>query len=154
VYVLGASASYVHGAPLTDELLPYAFTTSNNRRDARLNLLRDFLNDVFHFAVPRTARDSGWRRVPSLVDVLSVVDVALDRKENLASRFDFERLRRVRSALEFAIFDALEDSLRWRTPRQGRNGGERWRICDARLGSCSRGVHLFSRRCDGALRAD
>jgi hypothetical protein len=49
--------------------------------------------------------------MPSLVDVLSVVDVALDRKESLARRYGFEQLRRVRSALEFAIFDALEDSL-------------------------------------------
>jgi hypothetical protein len=118
VYVLGAGASYVHGAPLTDGLLPYAFTTSHNSQDPRLNLLRDFLSDVFHFTVPRTARHSNWRGVPSLVDVLSVVDLALDRKESLARDFDFERLRRVRSALEFAIFDALEDSLSWRTPRQ------------------------------------
>ena len=26
VYVLGAGASYVHGAPLTDQLLPYALS--------------------------------------------------------------------------------------------------------------------------------
>ena len=26
VYVLGAGASYVHGAPLTDEILPYSLT--------------------------------------------------------------------------------------------------------------------------------
>ena len=118
IYVLGAGASYVHGAPLTDALLPYAFTRSQNRNDVRLRLLRDFLGDVFHFTVPRTSRRSAWQRVPSLVDVLSVVDVALDRKESLARGFDFERLRSVRNALEFAIFDALEDSLRWRSPGQ------------------------------------
>jgi SIR2-like domain len=118
VYVLGAGASYVHGAPLTDGLLPYAFTRSPNRNDMRLSLLRDFLREVFHFTVPRNARGSAWQHVPSLVDVLSVVDVALDRKESLARGFDFERLRRVRSALEFAIFEALEDSLRWRSPGQ------------------------------------
>jgi hypothetical protein len=139
VYVLGAGASYVHGAPLTDELLPYALSLSPNRNDPRLGLVREFLRDVFHFTTPRgpSRRASPARRIagsgvrptlgaewpggPSLVDVLSVVDVALDRKESLARRYDVERLRRVRTALEFAIFEALEDSLRWRPPTQ------RWR---------------------------
>ena len=62
--------------------------------------------------VPRTARHPNWQGIPSLVDVLSVLDVALDRKESLARGFGFEHLRRVRTALEFAIFNALEDSLR------------------------------------------
>lgn len=115
IYVLGAGASYVHGAPLTDQLLPYALARSPNRRDSRLELVREFLRDVFHFPVPRTMRAAAWKQVPNLVDVLSVVDVALDRKESLARGFDSERLRRVRNALEFAIFDALEDSLRERS---------------------------------------
>src|SRR5262245_65243864 len=70
VYVLGAGASYVHGAPLTDGLLPYAFSRSPNRNDMRLSLLRDFLREVFHFTVPRNSRRSAWQHVPSLVDVL------------------------------------------------------------------------------------
>jgi hypothetical protein len=125
IYVLGAGASYVHGAPLTDGLIPYAFTRSQRRNDKRLSILRDFLGKVFHFTVPRTSRESAWQRVPSLVDVLSVVDVALDRKESLARDFDFERLRLVRHALEFVIFNALEDSLRRRSHGQG--GGRRSR---------------------------
>jgi hypothetical protein len=121
VYVLGAGASYVHGAPLTDQLLPYVLARSPNRNDARLGLVRDFLLQVFHFRAPRTLRPAAWKRVPSLVDVLSMVDMALDRKESVARGFDVQKLRRVRSALEFAIFDALEDSLRWRPTRQRRS---------------------------------
>jgi hypothetical protein len=120
IYVLGAGASYVHGAPLTDGLLPHSFAVSRNRRDPRLILLRQFLDEVFHFSAPTGAQDKAWRAVPGLVDILSVVDVALDRKESLSRGFDFERLRRVRGALEFAIFDALEDSLSWRRPGEGR----------------------------------
>lgn len=130
VIVLGAGASYVHGAPLTDQILPYALSGSPRRDDPRLDLLRRFLNDVFHFAAPDRALDIGsigangefaraWKGVPGLVDVLSVVDVALDRKESLARSYDIEKLRAVRAALEFAIFDALENSLR-RVSRRSR----------------------------------
>jgi hypothetical protein len=139
VYVLGAGASFVHGAPLTDQLLPYALALSADRNDQRLGLVRQFLRDVFHFTVPdkrgrrratprRTANTDGrprlgaaWSGMPGLVDVLSVVDMALDRKESLARAYDIPRLRQVRRALEFAIFTALEDSLRWRGPKERRS---------------------------------
>jgi hypothetical protein len=122
VYVLGAGASYVHGAPLTDQLLPYALSVSPDRNDPRLRLVRDFLDRVFHFKAPKASVkrviSPEWAGIPGLVDVLSVVDVALDRKENLARNYDVAQLRNVRSALEFAIFTALENSLRWRGPGQ------------------------------------
>ena len=133
VYVLGAGASYVHGAPLTDEILPYALGQSPSRSDPRLELLRGFLREVFHFDAPRTAGAAAWKRVPSLVDVLSVVDVALDRKENLARGFDVERLRRVRTAIEFAIFNALEDSLSWHPARQRSRRSRATHLLAARL---------------------
>jgi len=119
VYVLGAGASYVHGAPLTDQLIPYALSQAERRKDSRLDLVREFMRDVFHFPAPKTSRSTLWRRVPGLVDMLSVVDVALDRKESLAIRYDVERLRRVRTGIEFAIFTALEDSLRRRPRKPG-----------------------------------
>src|SRR5262245_34956439 len=99
VYVLGAGASYVHGAPITDGILPYALARSPRRNDQRLELLRRFLKEVFHFTAPRSARAAGWTGVPTLIDTLSVVDMALDRKESVARGFDTETLRRVRSAL-------------------------------------------------------
>jgi hypothetical protein len=33
VYVLGAGASYVHGAPLTNQILPYALNKSGSKDD-------------------------------------------------------------------------------------------------------------------------
>ena len=133
VYVLGAGASYVHGAPLTDEILPYALARSPNRRDRRLELVREFLSEVFHFSARRHPGPAAWQRVPHLVDVLSVVDVALDRKESLARGFDVERLRRVRSALEFCIYDALENCLRWRPPAQRRRQSRATQMLAERL---------------------
>jgi hypothetical protein len=118
VYLLGAGASFVHGSPLTDQLLWYALAVSPNRRDPRLTLVRDFLAQVFDFRPPRTAAAPVWSEMPRLVDLLSMIDMALDRRESLAQRFDVVRLRQVRTAVEFAIFDALEVSLRQRVRGQ------------------------------------
>ena len=46
VYVLGAGASYVHGAPLTDEIVPLALTKLPESGDARLDPLREFLDQA------------------------------------------------------------------------------------------------------------
>jgi len=108
IYFLGAGASYVHGAPLTNEILPYALHKIPEKSDPRLEVVREFLRDVFSFdPTPKQKAD----RYPSLVDVLSVVDMALDRRENLAREYDLQRLREVRRALDYAIFKALEHSL-------------------------------------------
>ena len=108
IYFLGAGASYVHGAPLTNQILPYALNKIPDRSDTRHEVVRKFLRDVFSFdPTPKQKED----RYPSLVDVLSVVDMALDRRENLARDYDLQRLREVRRALDYAIFKALEHSL-------------------------------------------
>ena len=68
---------------------------------------------MFHYDV-EVPRDDG-EDFPGLVDVLSVVDMALDRRENLARRYDQDRLLELRDALEYAIFRALQHSLSYRT---------------------------------------
>jgi hypothetical protein len=113
VYVFGADASYVHGAPLTNQILPYALTNPESKDDGRLEVVRRFLRDVFH--VDPDAKDVRAEDYPGLVDVLSVVDMALDRRENLARGYAQERLRQVRQALEYAIFRALEHALSYQT---------------------------------------
>lgn len=108
LYVLGAGASYVHGAPLLDEILPQAFRLRDQESEQRLRVVADFLEHIFATG-PNVAGSKTW--FPSLVDALSVVDTALDRKENLASGYDEQRLREVRGGLEYAIFRTLEHSL-------------------------------------------
>jgi SIR2-like protein len=114
VYVFGAGASRVHGAPLTDTILPYAFGHVRSEDRANFDLIARFLADVFGFAVKRfdpKSRDPARNAYPGLVDILSTVDLALDRKENLARGYDLTRLRQVRDALNYAIFVAIERSL-------------------------------------------
>src|SRR3990170_4488449 len=95
IYVLGAGASFVHGAPLTNEILCYALTKTDLKDDPRLRSVRAFLKDIFHFSV---TKNTDWQDCPGLVDVLSIVDMALDRKENLTREYNQERLRKVRQA--------------------------------------------------------
>ncbi len=117
VYVLGAGASYVHGAPLTDEIVPFALNRTPEAQDPRFEPLRRYLLEAFHFdsgiqmVEERSSSDPHWSKCPGLVDLLSIVDMALDRKESLVRGFDHDRLREVRRAIERAIFKALECSL-------------------------------------------
>ena len=118
VYVLGAGASYVHGAPLTDEILWYAITQTGAGKDPRIRQLVTFLKDVFGFQPIVRRKTRPACDYPGLVDVLSVVDMAVDRRESLSQKYDGRRLREIRRALEFAIFKALDHSL----SRQSKTG--------------------------------
>ncbi|HSR67624.1 MAG TPA: SIR2 family protein [Acidobacteriota bacterium] len=114
IYILGAGASFEHGAPLTKDILPYALKLDEG--DERLQIVRCFLKDIFHFDAEQAADDED--SFPSLVDALSVVDLALDRHENLAKNYDQKKLREVRQALEYAVFRSLEHSLSSQTSNQ------------------------------------
>lgn len=126
IYVLGAGASYVHGAPLTNEILHYALTQVESGNDARLNLLREFLKNSFHFDTTNPKFKPG--DYPSLVDVLSVVDMAIDRKESLANIYNEDQLRKIRESLEYAIFVALEDSLAYDRVKDKRRSTATWQL--------------------------
>jgi hypothetical protein len=119
IYVLGAGASFVHGAPLTNQILEYAFNETGIQNDPRLEVVKAFLKDIFHFDA--NLNEGKSEDYPGLVDVLSVVDMALDRKESLAPGYGIEKLRKVREGLEYAIFRALEHSLSYQNKQRPRS---------------------------------
>ncbi len=135
VYVLGAGASHAHGAPLTDEILPYALrVVPEQEGDAqRLDRVRGLLRGVFHvpqdvFEAPVASLDDlgrEARRYPHLVDVLSMVDMALERKESLSTACAPDELRELRSAIEYVIYLALSHSLSGRNPFRSHSGATR-----------------------------
>jgi hypothetical protein len=91
---------------MTDSILPYAFENRQFLEAVRLDVIAQFLKTVFRFDV-----SGGHDGYPGLVDILSTVDMALDRKESLAPGYDLRVLREVRDALNYAIFAAIELSL-------------------------------------------
>lgn len=126
IYVLGAGASFVHGAPLTNGILPYALSHPNLKDLKGLEPARHFLRDVFHFAADDQA---DARSYPSLVDVLSVVDLAIERRENLTRSYSPQRLQEIRRSLDYCIFKALEHSLSYQT-RGGRRSTATKKLVD------------------------
>ena len=108
VVVFGAGATAACGGPLTNDVLPLALELRKQfERPTYLKLVEDFL--VENFNLPKTKRKAD--DYPPLPLVLSLVDTALDRNEAFAPGWDVNRLRKLRGALEYAVFALLENRL-------------------------------------------
>jgi hypothetical protein len=114
VVIFGAGATKACGGPLTNEILPRAFKlrgdpNSKVGREGFLRTLEEFLVDNFHLP-----HDVSARRVPHyppLPLLLSLVDVAIDRKQSFSANWNTDKVARVRDALEYVIFAVLEHDL-------------------------------------------
>jgi hypothetical protein len=84
---------------------------ANGHRDREefLPLVEDFLQKNFHLAPNRTKR----RRddYPPLPLLLSLLDIAIDRRQSLGREWPTDRLEKVRNALEYIIFAVLTHEL-------------------------------------------
>lgn len=107
VIFLGAGATKACGGPLTNEILPkiLSYTTSPDP-GGHLQMLGRFLEDQFHIT-PTSAADL----YPGLPMLMSVLDTALDRREPLHPQWGADSIRLIREAIEFGIFDVLEEQL-------------------------------------------
>lgn len=107
-------------APLTDEILPAVLEMKGSLQQqdtsGRVNELVNFLTQEFHVDIAK--RDSfnslkpDKNQYPGLPLLMSLIDTALDRGEPLYGVWDLYKLAQLREAIEFGIFDVLEDVLR------------------------------------------
>jgi hypothetical protein len=110
VLFLGAGATKSIQGPMTDEILPamYAAQAAGLPTGDPLRPvgLAGFLEGTFNVrpSVPK-------EQYPSLPLLMSLIDTALDRREDLAG-WDFARLLQLRAELELGIFEVLEGALR------------------------------------------
>ena len=117
VIFLGAGATKSCGGPLTNEILPnilrgkLASGTAAHDSTARVNLIEEFLTAQFH--VTSASPNEHYLGLPLL---MSLIDTALDRRQTFHPAWDFERMSSLREAIEFGIFDHLEERLRRRRP--------------------------------------
>lgn len=110
---LGAGATSSCGGPLTSEILPNMLQRKPSAEPAapdptgRVDLVEEFLTAQFHVtgASPRA-------QYPSLPLLMSLIDTALDRRQALHRQWQPPRISDLREAVEFAIFDQLEERLR------------------------------------------
>jgi NAD-dependent SIR2 family protein deacetylase len=110
VLFLGAGATKSVQGPLTDEILPKLYESSvpfsATDPSGRVAKLIGFLQQEFHLrpALPK-------EQYPSLPLLLSLIDMALDRRELFAQNWDVDALAELRQQIELGIFDVLEEAL-------------------------------------------
>ena len=109
VIILGAGATKECGGPLTNEILPKAFSILGIEEDS-LRILGDFLKEQFYVPLSSESRDKD--DFPPLPLLLSLVDTAIDRKHAFGADWPIERVREVRASIEYAIFTVLKKTLR------------------------------------------
>lgn len=104
VVILGAGATKACKGPMTNEILPEVLINKNSLPSAAaLNELELFLSQQFHVG-PGTPKD----QYPGLPMLMSLIDMAIDRRETLHPQWDLDRVGRLRHTVEAAIFDLLE----------------------------------------------
>lgn len=110
VLFLGAGATKSAQGLLTDEILPALLSAraSLQAQDSsgRVDALVEFLAQEFH--VNTTTPKEHYPGLPLL---MSLIDTALDRREPFHGRWDLDTVAQLRQAIEFGIFDVLEDAL-------------------------------------------
>jgi hypothetical protein len=111
VLFLGAGATKSAQGLLTDEILPTLYSARLNLQrqnpTGNVDTLVDFLNQQFH--VTSATPKEGY---PSLPLLLSLLDTAMDRREVFHGTWNLDSIAKLREAIEFGIFDVLEDALR------------------------------------------
>lgn len=109
-FIFGAGATKACGGPLTNEILPRAFALQEfiNREDF-LNKLEEFLRENFHLPESWSARTR--ESYPPLPLLIGLIDIAISRRHNLGYKWDADKLREVRQALDYAIFAVVEHEL-------------------------------------------
>jgi hypothetical protein len=112
VIFLGAGATKSCNGPLTNEILPNILrgisspqgpSGPTSERDA---LIGDFLTTLFH-VTPVSLNE----QFPGLPLLMSLIDTALDRRQSFHPDWNLDRVSQLREAIEFAIFDHLEERL-------------------------------------------
>lgn len=107
VVFLGAGATSSCGGPETNEILPeiHAHAADPKYVDS-LGRLKEFLEQEFHVQV-----GAPEEHYPGLPLLMSLIDTALDRRQDFNERWDLEAMNHLRQQIEFGIWDRLEVQL-------------------------------------------
>jgi hypothetical protein len=110
VLFLGAGATKSVQGPLTDEILPQIYRRALSEEANGVSKpgasVVVFLQQEFHLH-PGLKKEE----YPSLPLLLSIIDMALDRRELFSSNWNVEAIAEIRQQIELGIFDVLEEAL-------------------------------------------
>ncbi len=116
LYLFGAGASAAEGAPATRDLFPMAYRDLGPRFDPRVAEVWEFLEAVFQRPVDGP---DAFQHLPSLDEVISLVDWSLHVDQGLGPEYDPHRLYRIRQALEHLVCSVLDAVRDRRRPADG-----------------------------------
>lgn len=106
VVFLGAGATKACGGLMTNEILPTMLSAPVYDPAGRVPKLQQFLQEQFHVSAG-TPADS----YPGLPMLMSLLDTTLERRESFHPAWDANSILEIREAIEFGIFDVLEEKL-------------------------------------------
>lgn len=110
VLFLGAGATKSVQGPMTDEILPAIYTEKalNAAADPKGQVAKlvKFLESEFH-VYPGLPKE----QYPGLPLLMSLLDMALERRELFDAEWDVGVVAELREAIELGIFDVLEEAL-------------------------------------------
>lgn len=110
VFFFGAGASAVDNAPLASQLLGEALKLG--RQNRRINIER--LKNVETFLKKVYCYDPANPTYPTFEEVLSPVDIAIQRNEGFSKDFDLYDLKKLKIDLIYCICEVLREKLRRR----------------------------------------
>ena len=110
IFFFGAGASKVDNAPLASELLSESLKLKDNgnpRIEAeRIENVKEFLKDIY-------LNDcSNYLLFPTFEEVLSPIDIAIEKKEGFSAHWSLESLQKLRVDIIYCICEVLRDKLR------------------------------------------
>jgi hypothetical protein len=74
------------------------------KRNSRLQCVEEFVQEFFHY------NPAGYSLLPALEEVLSAVDIALDRGDSLSDKYTVDKLQVLRRNFAFLIYQVLVDA--------------------------------------------
>ena len=101
--IFGAGASAAEGAPIQRRLLIDALETFSNEKAMRR--VAQFLERVF------LTDTVTYDNAPTFEEVLTLIDMFLEKRETLSSEYGEEELLRIRKDLIYSLWRVLEDRL-------------------------------------------
>ena len=104
VYVLGAGASVVSGAPVLKNFFAHVFSTYG-RKSPRISRVADFLTDFFGVSL-----DCPGGEMPKYDTVLTFIDLALNSKRALDAKYHERVLLELRDDIIYLLWLCLQDT--------------------------------------------
>ncbi len=103
IFFFGAGASAAEGAPIASRLLVEAFKQFPN--DGKIRLVKEFLREFYSNDCSNEAS------IPTFEEILSPIDICLQKQEQISSKWNYDKLTELRENLIYCICSVIHEKL-------------------------------------------